>query len=432
MDNSDVTLYAKWLTLADLSNSETAINILKGWVSSDAGVYEFNESENSVVVTANTNKGKWSLFKHDISNVDGKFANALHFEVQGKEGQSILIKYNNKYEKKFILTGERQDLWMYLANELDTSINLMIFYGPNQTLTEAEQITFYKFEVLEPIDKLEHINILKGWFSNEEGKFEVVEESNSTSMTATTNKIGWEFVKIDLTQIENIDGNNLKSIVFEVQGEADHTFILKYNNRKEQKYVLDGTKQSFELEFAEPIDLSISNHLIIFIDGGKKIEEPVSITFTKLELISEYHEPVNIVYEDKQVDILKGWFDADGKGGYVVEENEDSVVVTATSLKGTWSTLKLFIDENVNNASKITIVAQGPVDQAILFKYNNSKEQKFIFDGTVQTFEMDITNLDVSKPLYFFFAPGQLIDDGNEMVVTFTKIEMIVKVAVSE
>ena len=55
------------------------------------------------------------------------------------------------------------------------------------------------------------------------------------TVTATTVKGTWAFVRVDLSTLEVIEGKYAKSIYLEVVGPADHSMIVKYNNSKESK-----------------------------------------------------------------------------------------------------------------------------------------------------------------------------------------------------
>ena len=430
MGKTDTILYAKWKTLADLSDKERPYTLMSGWTTTEANAYTIVDHTDNFEVTATTLKGKWSLFSHELTDLDAKYINALHFSATAKEGASIIIKYNNKVEKKFTFASSTIDEWWYLTTPIDPSVKLMIFYAPNAKLDADEVITFTSFELLNPSEKIDHIDAKAGWISNDPGQYEIVENENETIFTATTSKTGWAFVKVDLSQIEDLEAKNIKKIELTFVGPVNHSMIVKYNNSKETKVFFTGEEQKLVLDVNGTLDFSINNHFIIFIDGGTTPEEAVNVSMKKIDLYVVHKEKplVPVEYEYESVDFLKGWYSADA-GAYEVEEQETSIVVTATTLKGNWSVLKHEFSEVIENPYSIKVKMVGPAGEAIIIKYNNAKEQKYIFTGEEQEVELVFSvDLDQSKPLYFFIVPGAKVDEN--VTVVFKSIEIIKKIEV--
>lgn len=427
MGTEDVTLYAKWHTLKDLSDLENPYSLMTGWSTNETNAYTVTETNNQISLVATPSKGKFSYISRELTGYDLSYVNALHIEFSGKIGQSILIKYNNKVEKKIIITQEQQEEWIYLTTPVNPSIKLLVFYAPNKTLTENETLTITEFEFLDPIEKLDYIDVKKGWTSNDPNQYTITENESNTEITATTAKTTWSFVRVDLSQFPDVNARFVKAINLEFTGAEGHSILIKYNNKKEQKVLLTGEKQAVSIEFAEQLDFSLTNHFIIFFDGGKTLEEDLTVTFTKMELVVR-HQDKEIVYEEEIVDITKGWISADA-GVYEVVENEDKTVVTANINKGTYSVLKFVVNESHAGAKSIRITLQGPAGKTILVKYNNAKEKKYTLTGELQTIELEfVVDLDLTKSLYIFFEPGKKIEEP--MTVEFTKIELVCLVEV--
>lgn len=240
MGTEDVVLYAKWKKLQDLSDLENPYSLMNNWQVNEAGTYSVAESNGKLEVTGTTTKGAWSYIYREISEYDLSYANVLHLEFEGVVGRKIIVKYNNKVEFKITITEEHQEEWLYLTTPIDPSIKIIVFYAPNQKLTENETITFTKFEILDPKEKYDYIDVKNAFMSPEAGAYEVVQNETDVTVTATTAKGSWAFVRVDLTGFETIEGKYAKSIYLEVVGPADHSMIVKYNNSKEQKVVFTG------------------------------------------------------------------------------------------------------------------------------------------------------------------------------------------------
>lgn len=433
MGKEDITIYAKWKTLKDLSDKENPYTLLRGWVEQDENTYKIVEKENELTITGTVSKAKYSYIAKDISAYNLKYTNVLHLEFEGIIGRKIIVKYNNKVEKKITITSAHQEEWILLTTPIDSSIRIILFYALNETLTEEESITFTKFELLDPIDKYDLIDIKKGWTSADVSAYEIVENSNNTLITATPSKGTWSFVRIDLSTIDGVDSKYIKSMIVELTGPKDHTVIIKYNNKKEQKIVLTGELQKIEIKFEQSLDLSLTNHLIIFIDGGKKVEENETVTFTKIQLKSLVHEIINpddITYKYETVDIINGWTSPEEKA-YEITSSDNGFTVVATTSKGIYSVLKYIITENYEDYYSIKIKVKGEKGKKgkyLLVKYNNAKEEKFELTGEFQEIEVIFkVALDTSKALYLFVKPGKKLEEPTTLI--FEKIELVRQIA---
>lgn len=127
MPNRNVTLYARWLKIEELSSIA-----LNGWVSGDANAYKITEEGSSTVIEALEGKGTYSTIGVKIGyNV--KQYSTFVLDVEGTAGKDILIKCQNggvkAVESRYTMTGSSQRIiWTVKPENLTDGQKAMDFY----------------------------------------------------------------------------------------------------------------------------------------------------------------------------------------------------------------------------------------------------------------------------------------------------------------
>lgn len=436
MPEKNTTLYAKWLKLEDLSDKEHAYDITTGWTKdAENNGYTIADNNGEMNVTVSTGKGQWNGIQKDLSGLDLTYANALHIVLDGAVvGHSFTIFYydaaNKWTQKEYPVTSAHMDEWIYIPIAMAGSPKIKINYQNGKSITEDVNIKFSKIELLNPLEKMDTVNLLKGWSAFQEGHYTVTEGDTATTVTVNTAKTEWSYLVYDWASSE-IDFPNTREINVIFNGLAGHTIMFKYNNKVEKSFELNGTDQEVKITLTEPLS-GAANCLIIFIDGlVRNPEESFDVVFKSFTL-EVYHDET--VYEDKEIDLIDGTYTSFVPNEYTVEKTDAGLVLTATTSKGVWNPINLDWSEiNVDKAFELRLKVQGPAGHKLSFKYNNDNALQFHYDltGEEQDIVINVASIDNTKALNIFIDVGVGVGGETQITedvsVTIKSIKLVVK-----
>lgn len=165
MPDADITLYAHWLTLEQLSDKQTKQDLLGlDWIANGENISVTKVSDN-LKLKLNTTEAA-DLYASATVTLTDSFANALHIKVNGAFGDSLVFIYNGKIEKTVLLTGAEQDLWIFLDKQITSGeIRLKPLRGEGQLVTQEMVIS--ALELYAPLEKSIRVDTLGKWKAND-------------------------------------------------------------------------------------------------------------------------------------------------------------------------------------------------------------------------------------------------------------------------
>lgn len=230
--------------------------------------------------------------------------------------------------------------------------------------------------------------------------------SSATSYVIKKNATGneWDCVLLPMTGLDMSGYNVLR---LEIKGTKGEQVLVKVNDQKEFWLTFNGEVQYFDLPF--DLQLNPEKSLVIFANAGKAGESG-EITITKLA----YGNYLNVV------NMPNNWAEKD-ENSYVIEQTNGVVTIKKT-LASEWACALLdYSTVSVpEEATMIRIVVKGEAGKKIMFKVNDSKDNKeFMIEctGEVQVIEKELGCIvDNTLPLVVFCQPGMTdVDDVFEI-----------------
>ncbi len=436
MPASDITLYAHWLTLEQLSDKQTKQDLLGlDWTASGANI-SVTKDGNNLKLKLNTTESA-DLYASATLTLADSFANALHIRVNGASGDSLAFIYNGK-AKTVSLTGTEQDLWIFLDKQITSGeIRLQPIRGEGQLATQ--EIVVSSLELYAPLEKSIRVDTLGKWAANDTNapySVDMDDESGVMTITANNLKTGWQFVKYLVSELpEEALLKNAYRINMTFKGPVGHNMLIKLNNTKEYEQEFTGNEQEFSIDFDGFVSTT-DNVLIIFFDSGAAVTEDLSVQFFKCEIFFKQAEESG-EYETTYIDLLNGAWENNVAGAYSFEKSGQDLKVTAQAPKGKWNVMRIDLRAlEVSDPFELKVSVTGVNGKKIKFKYSVGGgkfiERDYTFDGTEQEFTVSLEGIDLQSNQYLqiFLDPGtSYADTDNTMEVTFHSMQLGCRVA---
>jgi hypothetical protein len=274
------------------------------------------------------------------------------------------------------------------------------------------------------------------WESNDPDVYEITYANDEAVVTIDKpSGFEWAFMK---TMVQG-DFTDFNYVVFIVSGTAGQKLLIKPNeyNSYEQFIWLNGQEQELIIDLTN-MPLAEKNAITDFKVFAAAGVAPATGTFTIHEAYFaedyDYQPPVIIknVYEEGNEFSLEYWYDG-GDLDYTITKEGTDVLVSYTK-KGEWTNMQAPIEGDLSAFETVIVEITGQSGKTALLKVEGTgganKELIANFDGTKQTFEIDITTLSAAQratinKFVIFAAQGSAIGSGEFTIhsVTFTKPE---------
>ncbi len=437
MPNRDITLYARWLKIEELSCIS-----LNGWTANDDAAYEVTEEGGVTTVKALEGKDTWSLVGVTIGyNV--KAYSTFVFDIEGTKDVEILIKCQNggvkAVESRYKMTGEAQRIiWTVKPENLtdgQTAMNFYMFVKPGVKGGDATvKINGLKlYRTLADDEAYKSVIFYDTLGGTAVDPTFAVTGEKVTAPAAVPEKPGYTFSG----WFE--DKNCTKAYTFGVMPEGKTVLYAGYTANKSVTLTFNSNGGS---EVA-PITGTATG----IIDKDMRPADPVKgdyifggwyedTAFTKPYDISAFPAADLTVYarwcvlDEASKIVLDGPFVAKS-GGYTI----DGKTVSVGAGKSTYEMFGNQLSADAKNYAYYRITFTGTADTKIMFKCQNggvkAVETTCIMTGEKQTFLWKVSkdNLpDGTSPMDFYMCidPGKAYTDAMpDLKVTVESIELL-------
>jgi hypothetical protein len=280
----------------------------------------------------------------------------------------------------------------------------------------------------DPID-VTPINMLGDWADSGDGVYATdINSTNALSFTFNKQNFPWAAMVKDVT--ESLD--EMQTLFFSIQG-SGVAVLIKLEGEgglaREVRVNANAAQQTFAWTFEGDEDflLAVEKMLIFAAPGAEDVSGNVLIS--KLEFSpdeatgniiesghSDFVAPDPNVYDgEAETFAIINWYDG-ADGVYDVVETAGSYFVSynKTTEMHHWSFIRADIQGEFSNFAKVVFVMTGVADQTALLKVEGpegNKELAVVFDGTEQTFVIDLSTLansvlDAFDKIVIFGAQG--------------------------
>lgn len=422
----------------------TDLNVLGGWTDGGDGVYTLN-TNSATELNASYNKATFAnaFMRSAVISKDLSVYKKLVITIEGMGSMLLKLETKDGTPAKHVglnvtaIKGTYEWNLMPMADFMKKVNRISIIAAPDKTestgLLKITALTFSAeiadgFIINENFNNIQtNVNEYNGtdaqfnfnakYESNDEGIYEI--SYNDTNAVIDYDKpagMEWAFMRT------RVQGNftNFNFAVFIIQGSSGHKVLSKPNeyNNVESSIWLDGSEQELVIDLRD-LTLEQKNAITdfkIFIAAGlAPAAGQITIKQAFMTNTYDYEEPVYDVNEYNGTDAtfsLGNWYDG-GDLVYTITPSGSEFEV-AYAKKGEWNFMYALVDGDFSNFGKLEFVLTGQANKTILLKLESSGipfERQFTFDGTKQTFTLDLSEmtkaqLESLNKVVMFAVPG--------------------------
>ncbi|MBW4258494.1 hypothetical protein KTG15_12490 [Methanobacterium sp. YSL] len=422
----------------------TDLSVLGGWTDGGDGVYTLN-TNSATELNASYNKGTFAnaFMRSAVISKDLSVYKKLVITVEGMGSMLLKLETKDGTPAKQVglnvtaIKGTYEWNLMPIADFMKKVNRISIIGAPDKTesmgLLKITAMTFSAeiadgYIINENFNNIQtNVNEYNGtdetfnfnmkYASNDEGIYEI--SYSGTNAVIDYDKpagMEWAFMK---TLVQG-DFTDFNFAVFIIQGSTGHKVLIKPNeyNDVESSIWLDGSEQELVIDLRD-LTLEQKNAITdfkIFIAAGLA-PAAGQITIKQAFMTDEYdfEEPVFIVNEYNGTDAsfsLGNWYDG-GDLVYTITPSGSEFEVSYAK-KGEWNFMYALVDGDFSEFGKLEFVLTGQANKTILLKLESSGipfEKQFTFDGTKQTFALDLSEmtkaqLESLNKVVMFAVPG--------------------------
>lgn len=258
------------------------------------------------------------------------------------------------------------------------------------------------------------------WESNDPDVYNITYEAkNAVVNYDKTSGLEWAFMRT------RVQGNfsSLNYAVFIVQGTKGHKLLIKPNefNAAEAFIWLSGDEQELVINLnalSTEEKASIADFKVFIAAGVAPAAGELTIKEAFMTDTYEYEEPIfetNVYDGESQTFMVENWYDS-GDLAYDIENMDGAYLVDYKKATSNleWAYMFSNLSGNFSNFERLEFEITGQTSKNILLKVESesgNKEQQFTFDGSRQTFTIDLTamttpQLETLNKIVLFAAAG--------------------------